>query len=236
MKDIYGNPIADIEAATTRKRKFPEWCQANQLPVVLSEDQVRYISNRDLLAYILRDPNKADKLTYAYDDITEIGLATLNDIKQAGDLTEREAQIINIAFELGRRLVACNTSPKIRISDPESVYQAVKAHFIGVQQEELHLLTLNNKNEVIRRHLVHRGALNASICSPHTIFRLALSDNAAAIVLAHNHPSGNPTPSSDDITVTKALIIASKAIQITLLDHIIIGETGYISLKEQGAI
>lgn len=236
MKDLLGNPMADIEAATTRKKKFPEWCQANQLPVVLSEDQVRYISNRDLLAYILRDPQKADKLTYAYDNMAEIALATLADLQKAGDLTEREAQIINIAFELGRRLVACNTRQKIKISDPESVYQTIKQHFIGIQQEELHLLTLNNKNEVIRRHLVHRGALNTSICSPHTIFRLALSDNAASIVLAHNHPSGNPTPSSEDIAATKALMIAGKAIQVTLLDHIIIGETGYISLKEQGAI
>jgi len=234
MKDLFGNPMPNLSAAQNKKRTFPDWCQANQLPLVLSEDQMRYLSNRDLFAYILRDPNKAEKLTCAYDNVAEIALATLSDLQQAGDLTEREAQILNIAFELGRRLLASEQEDRVKIDSPESAYKVIASHFIGVQQEELIMVTLDTKNQVIRKHLVFRGSLSASVCSPHTVFRLALSDNCASILLAHNHPSGDPNPSAADIQCTQALLIAGKTLEITVIDHLIIGNGNYISLKDKG--
>lgn len=105
-------------------------------------------------------------------------------------------------------------------------------------QEAFVVLTLNTKYQVIDRHLITLGILDASLVHPREVFRAAITDSAAAIVIAHNHPSGNPTPSGEDISVTRKLVAAGKLLEIDVLDHIIIGrgETPYTSLRGTGLI
>ena len=105
---------------------------------------------------------------------------------------------------------------------------------VSLQQEHFVDLFLNVKNQILHKQTIFIGSLNASIVHPREIFREAVKRSAASIICAHNHPSGNPTPSAEDVDVTKRLLEAGKLMGIELLDHVIIGDHQFISLKEKG--
>jgi len=106
----------------------------------------------------------------------------------------------------------------------------------SLAQEAFCVLTLNTKNRVIRRHLISLGTLSSTPVHPREVFRPAITDGAAAVIVAHNHPSGDPAPSADDLRITKKLIEAGKQIEIAVLDHLIVGDGQILSLKESGLV
>jgi len=125
-----------------------------------------------------------------------------------------------------------------RIESPLAAYEAI-AEIAKVQeeaQEVFGILLLNTKNKIVAAHEVSRGALNSSLVHPREVFKPAVLHNAAAIICFHNHPSGDPEPSRDDIEITKRLVEAGKIMGIEILDHIIVGEDSYVSLKERGVM
>ena len=103
-------------------------------------------------------------------------------------------------------------------------------------QEAMIVLTLNQKYKLIRRHLVTLGIANASLAHPREIFRVAIADGACAVILAHNHPSGDPTPSAEDLASTRQAVNAGNIIGIPVLDHIVLGRPGFVSLREAGLV
>lgn len=124
------------------------------------------------------------------------------------------------------------------ISCPKGVYQASETllSLSEEPQEKFCIFCLNTKNKIAGVHTISVGALNASIVHPREVFKAALLNNSSAIILLHNHPSGDPEPSAEDIETTNRLMKAGKILGIQVLDHIIIGDGKYISLKERGAI
>lgn len=121
---------------------------------------------------------------------------------------------------------------------PEEAYNAIKT-ITNVQeeaQEVFGIVILNTKNKIVAVHEVSRGELNSSLVHPREVFKPAVLHNAAAIICFHNHPSGDPEPSRDDIEITKRLVEAGKIMGIGILDHIIVGDEGYVSLKQMGVI
>lgn len=106
----------------------------------------------------------------------------------------------------------------------------------NLAQEMFVTLTLNTKNRVIRRHMISLGTLNSTLIHPREVFRPAITDGAASIIVAHNHPSGDPSPSAQDLRITKKLIEAGRYIEIALLDHLIIGDGQTLSLRETGLV
>ncbi len=126
-----------------------------------------------------------------------------------------------------------NTRPMM--TSPEKVYQILKP-ICPQDKESLFLLSLNTKNGIIAIRTISIGTLNANIVHPRDVFRAAIFDNAAQIIIAHNHPSGDPTPSQEDINITKKLVETGKIIGITLLDHVIIGEGRHVSMHDTGHI
>ena len=122
-----------------------------------------------------------------------------------------------------------------RMSSPEKVYEILKPMF-PVDKEAFFLLSLNTKNGITAIRTISIGSLNANIVHPRDVFRAALIDNAAHIIVAHNHPSGDPTPSREDIDITKKLVETGKIIGIAVLDHVIIGEGRHFSMQETGHI
>jgi DNA repair protein RadC len=121
---------------------------------------------------------------------------------------------------------------------PEEAYNAIKI-ITNVQeeaQEVFGILVLNTKNKIVAVHEVSRGELNGSLVHPREVFKPAVLHNAASIICFHNHPSGNPEPSREDIKTTNRLVEAGKIIGIEILDHIIVGDDGYVSLKERGVM
>ena len=124
------------------------------------------------------------------------------------------------------------------IGSPEDAYNAITA-ITNVQeeaQEVFGILILNIKNKIVAVHEISRGTLNASVVHPREVFKPAVLHNAAAIICFHNHPSGDPKPSKEDVNITKRLVEAGKIMGIEVLDHIIVGEDRYVSLKERGVM
>jgi DNA repair protein RadC len=162
------------------------------------------------------------------------------------DLTERELTAIKgIGPKKAKQLMAVIQLAKMLltppveqavIKSPEDVFNLLRME-VGFEKREFFMvLFLDTKNKVIAKETLSIGSLNASIVHPMCIFRAAIKHAAASIICAHNHPSGDPTPSSEDITVTKRLIEAGDITGIDVLDHIVLGSHKYISLKERGLI
>lgn len=126
--------------------------------------------------------------------------------------------------------------PGIPLMSAAAVYAYLRGDMTHLPQEQMRILTMNLKNRLIAEHLLYQGTLNATTVRVAEVFRPAIVDHAASIIIAHNHPSGDPTPSADDIAITRQLTQAGDLFDITLLDHVIVARGGYASLKERGHI
>lgn len=146
------------------------------------------------------------------------------------------ASRIQSALELGRRAAAEPSDANGRIRGPRDVFQRMGPLMRDLRQEEFHALLLNSQHRVIRDTLVTRGILDASLIHPREVFRVAIVESAAGVILVHNHPSGDPAPSREDRAVTAQLAAAGRAIGIPVLDHVIIGEGRFVSLSEEGGM
>ena len=123
-----------------------------------------------------------------------------------------------------------------KVTSPKEVYKIIAEYLKGVDREHLVLITLDTKNVTTSITTISIGSLNTSIVHPREVFKTAILSNAASIILAHNHPSGDSTPSKEDINITDRIKESGKILGIDLLDHLIIGDDSYISLKEKGIL
>jgi DNA repair protein RadC len=141
---------------------------------------------------------------------------------------------ISSALELGRRLAREGPLERMRIRGPRDVYDLCAPAMRDLTQEEFRVLLLNTQHAVVREIVVTRGTLDASIVHPREVFRAAITESAAAMILAHNHPSGDPTPSPEDREVTRQLAEAGRLVGIPVLDHVVVGDGRYVSFVEAG--
>ena len=135
---------------------------------------------------------------------------------------------------MGRRIVHAQTPDQFCVRSPSDLAQLLMASLGHLEQEHLVVVYLNTRNVVISKETLYVGSLNASYIRTAEVFRGAIRQNAAAIIVAHNHPSGDPTPSPEHVTVTRGLYEAGKLVDIELLDHLVIGRQRFISLHERG--
>lgn len=140
--------------------------------------------------------------------------------------------IVTIKMEKVKSMLVENKN----VTSPKEVYKIIAEYLKGVDREHLVLLTLDTKNVITSITTISIGSLNTSIVHPREVFKTAILSNAASIILAHNHPSGDSTPSKEDINITDRIKESSKILGIDLLDHLIIGDDNYISLKEKGIL
>jgi DNA repair protein RadC len=140
------------------------------------------------------------------------------------------------ALELGRRLAREGPLERTRIQGPRDVYERCAPALRDLPQEEFHLLLLNTQHAVLRELVVTRGTLDTSVVHAREVFRAAIAESAAALILVHNHPSGDPTPSPEDREVTLQLVAAGQLIGIPILDHVVIGDARYVSFVESGLL
>ncbi|MCH7850097.1 MAG: DNA repair protein RadC [Nanoarchaeota archaeon] len=202
----------------------------------------RSLTNSELLAIILRTGNKKENVLelsnkfftkYNLKSLSRLKTSTLK--KQLGIGDAKACQIM-ACFELGKRLSAFKEEIKPQIKSAKDIANIFipkmnsleKEHFIGVY--------LDSRRRIIKQETIFIGSLNESIVHPREIFKIAIEENAAAIIILHNHPSGDSTPSSFDIKITKELIKAGELLGIQILDHIIIGGGKFVSLKEEEMI
>lgn len=147
----------------------------------------------------------------------------------------KAAQIVCIA-ELSRRLTKARASETLKFSSAQSIAQYYMEDLRHKKQEIMKLLMLNTKGKLLGEKEISKGTVNASLVTPREIFIEALEKEAVGIVLLHNHPSGEPWPSEDDIILTQRIKMAGELIGIALLDHIVIGNNCYVSLAEEGLL
>lgn len=199
------------------------------------------LSNQELIAILLRTGTKnesvlmlANRVIKSFDKIQDLKDATVEEITSVKGIGRAKAVQILAAAELGKRVYRKHSEGKYVIRSPEDAAAYLMTDMTSLLQEHFVVMFLNVKNEVLHKHTVFIGSLNSSIVHPREIYREAVKRSAASIIVAHNHPSGNPAPSPEDIEVTKRLVEAGSIIGIDLLDHIIIGDHKFISLKEKG--
>ncbi|MFX3674593.1 MAG: DNA repair protein RadC [Paenisporosarcina sp.] len=199
------------------------------------------LSNQELIAILLRTGTKQESvlhlanrvLTY-FEQLHALKTATIEEMTAVKGIGEAKAVQLLAAIELGRRLAQQQTDGKFTVRSPKDAATYLMADMTSLKQENFVALFLNVKNQVLHKQTIFIGSLNASIVHPREIFREAVKRSAASIICAHNHPSGNPSPSPEDIEVTKRLQEAGHIMGIELLDHVIIGDHQFISLKEKG--
>ncbi len=145
-----------------------------------------------------------------------------------------KAAQIKAALELANRLNQERRGEQPSIHNPGDAAAILQHPMCALEQEEMWIILLDTRNRVMRTESVYRGSLNSSQVRVGELFKSAVRRNAAAVIVAHNHPSGDPTPSPDDIAVTRAIIQGGKMLDIEVLDHLVIGRGSYVSLKERG--
>ncbi|AYC29748.1 RadC family protein [Paenisporosarcina cavernae] len=199
------------------------------------------LSNQELIAILLRTGTKeesvlhlANKVLTVFERLHGLKTATIEEIVAIKGIGQAKAIQLLAAIELGRRLAQKESDSKWTIRSPKDAATYLMTEMSSLHQEHFLALFLNVKNQVIHKQTIFIGSLNASIVHPRELFREAVKRSAASIICAHNHPSGNPTPSPEDIEVTKRLKEAGMIIGIELLDHVIIGDHQFVSLKEKG--
>ncbi|HET7322095.1 MAG TPA: DNA repair protein RadC [Longimicrobiaceae bacterium] len=138
------------------------------------------------------------------------------------------------ALDLGRRAAEEARPERERIRSAADVYERVRLRLRDLRHEEFHVLLLSTQNEVLRELQITRGTLDASLVHPREVFRPAIAEAAASVILLHNHPSGDPTPSAEDRTVTRQLVSAGELVGIQVLDHVVVGEGRFVSFAESG--
>ncbi len=145
-----------------------------------------------------------------------------------------KAAQLKAAIEVGRRMAVATPEERPAIQSPEDAAGLLLYEMAALEQEHLRVLLLDTRNRLERTVEVYRGSLNTSLIRIGGVFRDAVRYHAAAIIVAHNHPSGDPTPSPEDVNVTKAIVEAGRLLDIEVLDHLVIGRGRYVSLKSQG--
>lgn len=199
------------------------------------------LSNAELLAILLRVGMPGEnavqvgqRLLVEFKGLAGLHRASFEEVCRQRGIGEAKAAQIKAAIELGRRMLLESPEERPAIHGPGDVAALVQYEMAALDQEHLWVLVLDTRNRVIALDKLYKGSLNASMVRVAETFRTAIQRNAAAIVLIHNHPSGDPAPSAEDVTLTRAVVQAGKILDIDVLDHLVIGQGRWVSLKEKG--
>ena len=201
------------------------------------------LSNEELLAILLKTGTKNSSVkTLARDilnmieDLSDLKDMTINRLSSIRGIGKVKAIELIACIELGRRIYADKKIVRNKFSTSNDIYINNRNLFIDKKQEYFYCLYLNNKNELIERKLLFMGTVNRSVVHPREVFKYAYLSSASGIICMHNHPSGDISPSRDDIMFTKALVETGRVQGIPVLDHIIIGCDNYYSFSDNGMI
>lgn len=202
-----------------------------------------HLSNQELLAILLGTGTKAEsvmalsnRVLMHFEGLKLLHDATIEELTAIKGIGSAKGVQLLSAIELGKRMNQYKPDVRYVIRSPEDGANYVMEEMRSLRQEHFVVLFLDTKNQVIHRQTIFIGSLNASIVHPREVFREAVKRSAASIIVIHNHPSGDPTPSKEDIHVTRRLVDSGKMIGIELLDHLIIGDRKFVSLKEKGYV
>lgn len=195
------------------------------------------LGDAELLAIILKTGSKGENVIdmsnrlisrYGVDKLSELSLYELQEIKGIGPA---KATAINAMFELNKRHASAKKNLK-KITCAKDVYELMREKLVDLKQEVFAVIYLDAKNQILKEEIVTKGTLDASLIHPREVFRGAIKESAHAIIVVHNHPSGDPNPSEEDKRITEKLFDAGELLNIELLDHVIVGRDGWWGWNE----
>ena len=199
------------------------------------------LSNPELLAILLRTgiPGEnavqvGQRLIKELNGLSGIHQATFEELCAQAGIGPAKAAQIKAAIELGRRLASEEPESRPAIHSPADAAALVKYEMSALEQEELWVILLDTRNRLIKIEKLYRGSLNSSMVRVGEVFKTAIRNNAASVLVLHNHPSGDPAPSPEDVSLTRAVVSAGKLLDIEVLDHLVVGGGKHVSLKERG--
>lgn len=212
------------------------------LPVqkCIAGGSVQDLSDTELLAVILGTGTRmvdvlelASSIVKQFGGLQGIHGSGLREMAQRHGLGLKKAIRVHAAFELGKRLLSAQNASQV-LDSPERVWRLLQPEMAALRREEFRVFILNNKNSILKKTTVSVGTVSEAIIHPREIYREAIREAGASIIVAHNHPSGVLVPSREDIAATRRIREAGAIIGIELLDHVIIGQSSYLSMKEAG--
>jgi len=234
------------EVATVGRARTVEAAvlRADETPVGrLAEVGSAALSVRELLALLLRARGAregaaavSERLVTRFPSRAQLAQAALPELVREGGLSLRQAAAVIAARKLGRRLYAAPAARRPTIRIPADVAALVGPDMRYLDREHFRVLLLNTRHEVLAVEEVAVGGLNSAVIHPREVFKAAIRWSAAAVILVHNHPSGDPEPSADDLRITARLAEAGRVLGIEVLDHVVVGDGRYVSLRERGAL
>ncbi len=199
------------------------------------------LSTAELLAITIRtgdgqnnNLHLAQKLLHEFKGLPGIARASMTELTSLRGIGRVKAIEIKAALELGRRLATTTPEERPKINSPADAANLLMSEMSLLEQEHLRVILLDTRNNVLSMPTVYKGSLNAASIRVGEVFRAGIKENAAAIIVAHNHPSGDASPSPEDVNVTHNLIQAGELLGMPVLDHIIIGNQQFVSLKTRG--
>ncbi len=199
------------------------------------------LSNAELIAILLRvgvpgenAVQMGQRLLQKFDGISGIHRAPFVDLINQHGIGEAKAAQLKAAIELGRRLTLESPDERPTINSPGDAAVLVMYEMGALEQEHLRVMLLDRRNRVLDVVELYRGSVSSAQVRVGEVFREAVRKNASALIVIHNHPSGDPTPSPDDVALTRAIVQAGKMLDVDVLDHLVIGQGRWVSLKERG--
>ena len=208
----------------------------------LREYGASHLNNTELIAILLRTGMQGEnvlslssRVLAQFEGLAGVGRSTFEELCCLKGLSEAKACQLLAALELGRRFVSLAPDERVTIGSPQDVANLLMGEMAALDQEHLKVLLLNTKNEVLGIQEIYVGNVNTSVVRPAEVIRPAIRANAPSIIVVHNHPSGDPTPSPEDVSITKELVAAGRLLGVEILDHVVIGNGNrYVSLNEKG--
>ncbi|OGC38629.1 hypothetical protein A3K42_01115 [candidate division WWE3 bacterium RBG_13_37_7] len=201
------------------------------------------LTNEELLAILIRTGGKdksaidvAREILKDIGDLRNLVDTEIEELTKFKNIGKTKAVTIKAACELGLRITKNAVAETQKIKTPEDIYNVIKPQILGKKKEYLYVISLNTKGKIIDTTLLSTGTTNAALINPVDVYKTALIKRASSIILVHNHPSNDPTPSTEDIKVTEKLAKVSKELGIPLVDHIIACDSSFVSMKSLGIL
>ncbi len=224
-------------------KSIKQWNEDEQPREKIKKHGAATLSNAEILAVLLREGTRnlsaidvGNIIIEKFGDLNTFSSADISELMQIKGIGEAKAIILLAAIELSKRITREELPEKFTINNTSDVAKYFQYKFRNNAFESLAIAVLNSANQIIREEIISKGILNSTMAHPREIFRYAIIENAASIILVHNHPSGICTPSKDDIELTKQVYSAGKVIGIKLLDHLIVSNDDYYSFYRAGHV
>jgi len=226
------------------KISIKAWAEEDRPREKLSIQGRRALTDAELIAILIGSGSRTEtavelskRILHHYDnDLNRLAKASIQELSNFRGIGEAKAISIIAALEIGRRRDDTEAKAIESILSSKDAYNLMRRHLVDLNHEEFWIILLGRASKVLGKELISKGGLSGTVADPKIIFHIALQHQASGIILIHNHPSGNLKPSQLDISLTKRLSEAGRMLDIQILDHLIIGDTGYYSFGDESLL